>query len=46
MLLPMKVDRRVQRVQGQPLGGILVSPSFLWKEVHRYELKRHVRCFP
>ena len=35
MLLPMKVDRRVQRVQGQSLGGILVSPSFLWKEVPR-----------
>ena len=33
MLLPMKVNRRFQKVQGQPLGSILVSPSFLWKEV-------------
>ena len=53
MLLPMKADRRVQRVQGQPWSGILVSPSFLWKEVPRrgggwlsLRTKRHVRCFP
>ena len=53
MLLPMKADRRVQRVQGQPLGGILVSPSFLWKEVPRrgggwlpQTKKKWVEAFP